>query len=83
MERSHFASLPSFRLTALRRNVACFQISRRTHCLGVGIELRTLAEAVAFDSQHQTKIAGGREVRDDLIEADSRSPLGASPAIML
>ena len=78
MERSHFASLPSLRLTALRKNVACFQISLLTHGSGISVELDVLAEPVAVDSQHQTKIAGSREVRDNLVEAYSGGPLGRS-----
>ena len=81
MERSHFASLPSFRLTALRKNVACFQISLLTHCLGRRCRIWHSPEAIAFDSQHQTKIAGSREVRDHLSNPIPAVHL-ALPAIM-
>ena len=35
----------------------------------VSVELDAPAEPVPVDSQHQTKIAGSREVRDNLVKA--------------
>ena len=71
MLRSHFASLPSLRLTALRKKCGLLPNLVPDARSSVTVEFDVAAEPIPIDSQHQTKVAGSREVRDNLVKKPS------------